>query len=201
MTVPPLDIDHARLASRFGWRELHGKRDLHTGIDLAAAIGEPVRAVSAGNVVVSAPPGELAGYGNVVVVQHPSRTGNPIFSLYAHMNNRAVDRGQQVVEGQIIGTVGNTSGARGETDAHFLGPHLHFELLTKWPPRGKDQDRIDPSRLWPPAAAAGNRSPAAPKVSTLQPTASFASGVSNLAAAALAWYAWQQYKKQRRRAA
>jgi len=158
MSVPPLDPDHAVLASKFGWRKLAGSDDLHTGIDLAARIGEPVVAVDAGTVVVSAPPGELAGYGNVVVIRHDYRASRPIFSLYAHMSQRLVPVGATVIEGQQIGAVGDTGGARGVTDHHIGAPHLHFELLTAWPPHGKDLDRIDPTRLWP----AGRSSPARP---------------------------------------
>jgi len=197
MSVPPLDTAHAQLASPFGWRKLRGVDDLHTGIDLAAAIGEPVLAVAGGRVVVSAAPGQLGGYGNVIVVEHTSSVSRPVYSLYAHLSSRAVALGDRVVEGEIIGAVGNTSGARGETDKHFLGPHLHFELLTKWPPSGKDLDRLDPTRLWPPAIAPASSTK---KKSAPQPSAARAagSGLAFLLGAGLAFRAWRQYKKQRR---
>lgn len=198
MSVPPLDTGRASLASPFGWRKLRGADDLHTGIDLAAAIGEPVLAVAGGQVVVSAQPGQLGGYGNVIVIEHASNVTRPIFSLYAHLSARSVAVGDRVVEGQIIGAVGDTSGARGETDKHFVGPHLHFELLTQWPPRGKDQDRIDPTRLWPPAISRGSSEQKKP---AQQPSAARpkSSSVGGLLGVALAFRVWRQYKRQSRR--
>lgn len=157
MTTPPLDPAHAHLTSGYGLR-FEGT-DLHTGIDLAAARGEPVRAVRSGRVLVSAPPGQLNKYGNVIVIEHA--TGEA--TLYAHLDARYVNRGQLVSEGQIIGAVGDTAGTRADPSRRFgeSGTHLHFELLRHWPPPGIDQGRIDPTRLWPPAVEGreGRRTP------------------------------------------
>lgn len=146
MTLPPLDPAVGRLTSGFGPRSLRGRPDLHTGIDIAAPIGTPVVAVRAGRVVTSAPPGQLGGYGNVVVIDHDGAG----YSLYAHLHSRSVSIGDRVQEGQTIGVVGDTGGARGVVDHRIGAAHLHFELLTKWPSK-PDENRIDPTRLWPPA--------------------------------------------------
>lgn len=199
MTVPPLDTDRARLTSRYGYRMLDGKQDLHTGIDLAAAVGTQVYAVRGGTVIVSDPPGVMSGYGNVVVLRHDSNVSQPVYSLYAHMSGRDVAAGDRVVEGQVIGEVGDTGGARGEIDHHIGAAHLHFELLTAWPPRGKDMDRIDPTRLWPPALTGGAVKKTTPK--PLQPSAATSGGGGVfgglLTLAAFGW-AVREYQKKRR---
>ena len=86
---------------------------LHSGADLAAAQGTPVRATLAGeaHVVVSA-----TGYGLHVVVDH----GGGLSSLYGHLSAVAVTDGQRVEAGQVIGAVGSTG--------YSTGPHLHFEV-------------------------------------------------------------------------
>jgi murein DD-endopeptidase MepM/ murein hydrolase activator NlpD len=198
VAVPPLDTDHARLTSPYGLRKLNGRDDWHSGIDLAAAIGEPVYAVTGGTVIVSDPPGVLAGYGNVVIIAHPSSVSRTIYSLYGHMDARTVVRGAKVVEGQVIGAVGNTGGARGETDKHIAGPHLHFELLTKWPSK-PDENRIDPTRLWPPALQPRAQQQPAPRPSPAgQPAArSSTSDLVLLGVAAYAAHEWFKGKSRR----
>ncbi|WP_156609954.1 M23 family metallopeptidase [Auraticoccus cholistanensis] len=90
----------------------------HTGIDLSAPIGTPIRAAADG-VVVS--PASGAGWAGVhVVIKHADGS----HTLYAHMASTAVQPGQQVKAGDLVGVVGMT----GRT----FGPHLHFE----WYPAG-----------------------------------------------------------------
>lgn len=83
----------------------------HTGQDLGAPLGTPIRAAANG-VVVSPNAGGWAG--THVIIQHSNGS-----TLYAHMASAAVRPGQQVTAGQVIGYVGMT----GRT----FGPHLHFE--------------------------------------------------------------------------
>lgn len=103
------------LTSGFGNRKIaiYGQERMHTGIDILAATGSEVLAIQSGTVLVSTYDG---GWGNYVIINH----GNNILSLYAHLNSRAVERGDSVTRGQIIGEVGNT----GISSA----PHLHFEM-------------------------------------------------------------------------
>ena len=96
---------------------------LHAGIDLANAIGTPIRAVSDGLVVDAGP---TAGYGMWVKLRHADGT----VTLYGHVNTTLVSVGQRVMAGDQIATMGN----RGNS----TGPHLHFEVLL-----GGSQ-RIDP---------------------------------------------------------
>lgn len=95
----------------------------HLGVDYASPIGTPVRAIGLG-VVESA--GNMGGYGNAVVLKH----ANGHSTVYAHLSQMLVKRGQSVTQGQIIGKVGETGWA--------TGPHLHFEFRVN----GKHQDPL-----------------------------------------------------------
>jgi murein DD-endopeptidase MepM/ murein hydrolase activator NlpD len=103
-----------RFTSGFGFRAdpITGQLSFHTGVDLAAPIGTPIYAWFNGTVVESP---QDTGWGNQVFI----RQGD-LRIRYAHMDNIEVVVGQQVSQGQRIGTVGNT----GRT----TGPHLHLGL-------------------------------------------------------------------------
>jgi murein DD-endopeptidase MepM/ murein hydrolase activator NlpD len=100
----------ARIGDHFGPR---GNR-FHTGLDFPAASGTPVSAAGRGRVVSAG--WDSGGYGNLVVIEHPSG----VRSWYSHLSSIAVDRGDSVVAGTRIGRVGATGVA--------TGPHLHFEV-------------------------------------------------------------------------
>jgi murein DD-endopeptidase MepM/ murein hydrolase activator NlpD len=104
-----------RVGSGFGQREdpFNGEGAFHSGIDIEAAYGTPVRATADGE-VNDAPMG--AGYGRVVVLNH----GHDVMTLYGHLSAVAVLPGQHVTLGQVIGYVGQTGRA--------TGPHLHYEV-------------------------------------------------------------------------
>lgn len=87
----------------------------HLGVDFAAPVGTPVRAVSSGTVRYS---GWLAGMGRCVRLDHL----RDITSAYAHLSRIAsgVREGATVERGQVIGYVGASGLA--------TGPHLHFEM-------------------------------------------------------------------------
>lgn len=117
------------VSSPYGYRvhPIFGLRILHTGWDLRAGSGEPI-AASAGGVVISA--GVRGGYGNAVVIDH----GGGLATLYAHQSSMAVQSGQQVEQGQVIGYVGCTG--------FCTGAHLHFEVRMNGRP-------VDPSGYVP----------------------------------------------------
>jgi murein DD-endopeptidase MepM/ murein hydrolase activator NlpD len=103
------------IGSGFGMRYhpvLHYSR-MHTGADMRAGHGEPIHACRAGTVVAS---GWQGGYGNAVVIDH----GGGMATLYGHQSSTAVNVGQHVDAGQVIGYVGSTGMS--------TGPHLHFEV-------------------------------------------------------------------------
>jgi len=87
---------------------------LHAGVDLGVPAGTPVVASLSGQVVSADWNG---GYGNCVVLRHRDGT---IQTLYGHLSRLAVQTGQMVQQGQIIGWSGSTG--------YSTGPHLHFEL-------------------------------------------------------------------------
>jgi murein DD-endopeptidase MepM/ murein hydrolase activator NlpD len=87
----------------------------HHGIDYAASMGTPIRAVGDG---VVGKAGWGGGYGNVVEIRHSRGYG----SRYAHMRRFAegIRPGVRVKQGQLIGFVGSTGLS--------TGPHLHYEF-------------------------------------------------------------------------
>lgn len=84
----------------------------HSGIDIAAPTGTPVRAFTCGTVTNAS---AESGYGNIVCVRHSATFA----TCYAHLSGFAVRSGQRVATGQVIGYVGCTG--------NCSGPHLHFE--------------------------------------------------------------------------
>jgi murein DD-endopeptidase MepM/ murein hydrolase activator NlpD len=92
---------------------VYGYRSCHTGVDLGAPSGTPIRATAAGIVVINATGGP---YGNHTLVSH----GNGLFSMYAHQSRVGAEEGQTVKKGDVIGYVGSTG--------YSTGPHLHFEI-------------------------------------------------------------------------
>ncbi|MFI5309692.1 MAG: murein hydrolase activator EnvC family protein [Gemmatimonadales bacterium] len=83
------------------------------GVGIAAAAGTPVKAVSAGTVVYDS---TYSTYGPTLIVAH----GGGDYSIYASLEKVSVSKGEKVVKGQVIGTVGRVDPE--------LEPHLHFEI-------------------------------------------------------------------------
>jgi murein DD-endopeptidase MepM/ murein hydrolase activator NlpD len=104
-----------RVGSSFGQREdpINGEGAFHSGLDIDAPWGTPVRATADGS-AVDASMG--AGYGREVVLNH----GHDVVTVYGHLSSVAVVPGQHVTRGQVIGYVGQTGRA--------TGPHLHYEV-------------------------------------------------------------------------
>lgn len=94
-----------------------GRTSMHGAIDIAGAgiYGSRVVAADAGEVIFVNSSGWGGGYGKYVIIDH----GNGKSTLYAHMSNVAVQKGERVQQGQAIGAVGSTGNS--------TGPHLHFE--------------------------------------------------------------------------
>ncbi len=103
------------ISSRFGRRRdpFSGKPAFHTGVDIAAYAGTPVKSTADGKVIYA---GRHPGYGNVVVIEH----GFGYSTLYGHLKRLKVVAGQRVKRGDTIGYIGNT----GRT----AGTHLHYEV-------------------------------------------------------------------------
>ena len=115
-----------RTSSTFGNRKdpFTGRLAFHSGIDYAAPRGTNVFAAGAGTVSFV---GQITGYGNVVEVTH----GNGLVTRYGHLSGFIARKGQKVVAGTPIATVGSTG--------RSTGPHLHFEVR-------RADTAVDPSR-------------------------------------------------------
>jgi murein DD-endopeptidase MepM/ murein hydrolase activator NlpD len=108
----PVAAGAYHLTSRFGecsslWSSCH------TGLDFAAPSGTPIRAVAAGRILEVSYAG---AYGN----RTRMRLSDGTEVWYCHQTSTAVEVGQQVAGGQVIGTVGSTGNS--------TGPHLHLEV-------------------------------------------------------------------------
>ncbi len=115
-----------QITSPFGYRThpiFHTKK-FHSGVDIAAPLNTPIRASNSGKVIMA---GWYGGYGKVVIIDHGIVRGQPITTLYGHMNSISVRQGQSVKKGQVVGHVGSTG--------YSTGPHCHFEVRIKGQPR------------------------------------------------------------------
>jgi murein DD-endopeptidase MepM/ murein hydrolase activator NlpD len=95
---------------------------VHHGIDMPNPIGQTVRAAGGGTLIWAGPGfQDSPAYGNVVVIQHDfGHNGQPLFTLYAHLEAVLGVAGQQVNRGDPIGLIGNSG--------RVSGPHVHFEV-------------------------------------------------------------------------
>ncbi|NOY64538.1 MAG: M23 family metallopeptidase, partial [Nitrospirae bacterium] len=110
-----MPVDKGYISSNFGWR-IHPKthkRLFHTGVDVAAWPGTPVRATADGIVSFA---GWSGGSGKLVVIEH----GFGYTTCYAHNRKIVVKVGQKVKRGDIIAYVGSTG--------NTTGPHVHYEV-------------------------------------------------------------------------
>ena len=126
---PVNNEDLTRMASGFGWRSdpFTKARKMHWGMDFTAPKGVPIYATGDG--MVSRADNNASGYGKHIRIDH----GYGYMSLYAHLSNYNVKKGQKVKRGDLIGFIGST----GRSEA----PHLHYEV---W----KDEDRINPINFY-----------------------------------------------------
>jgi septal ring factor EnvC (AmiA/AmiB activator) len=90
-----------------------GTKTFRNGIDIDVAEGTSITAVASGQVLYT---GWFRGYGNLIIVDH----GGEYYTLYAHASNIRVAEGDEIKQGQAIGTVGDTGSLQ--------GPRLYFEV-------------------------------------------------------------------------
>jgi murein DD-endopeptidase MepM/ murein hydrolase activator NlpD len=114
--VPSLWPVNGKILSRFGDRQdpFSGEGEIHSGVDISAAMGTPVHAAADG--VISHAEFTAGGYGKMVVIDH----GNGMSTRYAHLSSFEVLPGQEIRRGEVLGH----SGATGRVTS----PHLHFEV-------------------------------------------------------------------------
>lgn len=128
--IRPVD---GRISSIFGLRRYFNQqaRRPHSGLDIAAPEGTPIKAIADGRVIET---GDFFFSGNMIYLDH----GQGVISLYAHLHKIHVNPGQVIKQGDIIGEVGETG--------RVTGPHLHLSILL-------NRTAIDPEH-WLPAAKA-----------------------------------------------
>jgi murein DD-endopeptidase MepM/ murein hydrolase activator NlpD len=106
---------HGWESSPYGWRAdpFTGQRSFHTGVDLAAPEGSPIRSATDGIVIAL---GYDSMLGNYVEVR--AQLGYSY--VYGHMSSILAHGGTRVATGSLLGLVGHTG--------YATGPHLHFEV-------------------------------------------------------------------------
>jgi len=114
-SAPNLWPVEGQVTGSFGERTdpFNGEGAFHTGVDIAAMVGQPVVAPADGVVQFA---DFMGGYGRAIVIEH----GHGINTRYGHLSGFAVTPGQQVRRGEIIGFVG--------LSGRSTGPHLHYEV-------------------------------------------------------------------------
>ena len=100
-------------------RPITGQRAYHSGVDISAPPGKPVKASAEGVVTKTE---QYGGLGRAVFVAH----GFGVTTVYGHLSRITVTPGQRIERGTIVGLVGNTGRA--------TGYHLHYEVQVNGQP-------------------------------------------------------------------
>ncbi len=115
--IPIRNNEILRFSSGFGYRKdpFTHQRKMHRGVDFTVKQGTPIYAT--GNGIVERVSSTVSGYGKHIKINH----GFGYQSLYAHLSQYNVLKGQRVQRGDLIGYSGNTG--------RSAGPHLHYEII------------------------------------------------------------------------
>lgn len=112
-----------RVSSTYGNRThpVTGHGHFHSGVDIAAAKGSPIRMPWDGKVVFV---GNVDGFGpNTVIVAHEGKTqadGKILYSIFGHNSKVLAHNGDSLKSGEVVATVGS--------EGRSTGPHLHWEV-------------------------------------------------------------------------
>lgn len=114
--ISPVSVEF-RLGDGYKWRTVHpvlGTSRMHNGQDFEVPYGTDVYATGDGSVIESG--WNSGGFGNCIVIDH----GYGFQTVYGHLSDIKVTRGQKVKRGDLIGI----SGSSGLSS----GPHLHYQI-------------------------------------------------------------------------
>lgn len=116
---------NGRLSGTFGKKRFFNgqPRRPHSGMDIAAPTGTPVKSPAAGRIIET---GNYFFNGNTVFIDH----GEGLITMICHLNSIGVEVGQEVERGDVVATVGATG--------RVTGPHLHWTVSL-------NNTRIDPA--------------------------------------------------------
>ena len=104
------------------YNKKHPKGYYHTGVDILASVGTPLKSMLCGIVVEARDTkGDL---GIVVTVKSKDKDGIDIWIKYCHLQSFSVSKNTKVMHGEIIGLTGNTGNARNILSQYR---HIHIE--------------------------------------------------------------------------
>lgn len=161
---PPMGSEHGGLvynAQKY-WEMNEKRGGYHLGDDLNGIggmntdLGDPVFSTADGLVVYAGEPSP--GWGNTVLVARRAKDGKLLQTMYAHLHEIRVKRGDLIGRGDVVGTVGTSNG--------FYLAHLHYELRESDGPEIGGGYGMDPlNRLDPMATVNALRNAAADELS------------------------------------
>jgi murein DD-endopeptidase MepM/ murein hydrolase activator NlpD len=114
-TILPVDTEEYWISSGYGWRKspFTGRREFHSGLDISSRRGTPIVAPADGTVISV---GKDRYLGKFLKIAHSDN----LTTIYGHLMEHKVKKGQPVKRGDLIGLMGNTGLSTGH--------HLHYQV-------------------------------------------------------------------------
>jgi murein DD-endopeptidase MepM/ murein hydrolase activator NlpD len=125
-TILPVDASEYWISSKYGWRKspFTGRREFHSGLDISSRRGTPIIAPADGTVLSV---GKDRYLGKFLKIAH----SDSLTTIYGHLMEHKVKKGQSVKRGDVIGLMGNTGLSTGH--------HLHYQIQ-------KDNKSVNPKQ-------------------------------------------------------
>ncbi len=125
----PLPVIGAVITSEYGERidPFTSESAFHYGTDFAGVWQSEIYAIADGE-VVKVNTKKNNDYGNYIIIQHKT-VNETFYTMYAHMNDIYMFKGQSVKQGALIGLMGGDP-EKDENPGRSTGTHLHFEIRT-----------------------------------------------------------------------